>query len=207
MSDVPHFGLRRNLIQMVAGLACMPMVAQAAGGSAPPATASDPARGARPRTPPQKGRPGEFDFLSGQWRIQNQRLKTPGTQDWDRFESEATCWSILGGVASIEELRIPARNFSGMGMRLFDGEQQVWHELWMNAKSGSLTGPGMPGGFVGEAAVFEAEDKDGSTPIVVRSTWDRITANTCRWHQAVSRDGGVSWQPNWFMDWERQPVR
>ena len=24
-----------------------------------------------------------------------------------------------------------------------------------------------------------------------------------RWHQAVSRDGGATWEPNWFMDWRR----
>jgi hypothetical protein len=34
---------------------------------------------------------------------------------FDEFESEATAFSILGGLASVEELRMPARSFSGMG--------------------------------------------------------------------------------------------
>jgi hypothetical protein len=207
MGDSLGFGLRRSLIQCVAGMACAPMMVSAAGGGASSATPAGPVGSGQPKKPLPTGRAGEFDFLNGEWRIQNQRLKTPATNEWDHFESEATCWSILGGVASIEELRIPARNFSGMGLRLFDSDKQVWHELWMNAKSGSLLGPGMPGGFSEGVAVFEAEDKDGDTPIVVRSTWDGITATRCRWHQAVSRDGGVSWQANWLMDWERMPAR
>ncbi len=67
-----------------------------------------------------KGQPGEFDFLIGDWKIKNRRLKGPN--QWDEFEGESTCWSVLNGVGSIEELRIPARNFFGMGLRLLDRE-------------------------------------------------------------------------------------
>jgi hypothetical protein len=150
-----------------------------------------------------RGKPGEFDFLAGNWTIAHRRLKTPGTQDWDEFPGEATCWTILGGVGSVEELRIPARNFAGMGLRLLDVAGQVWWDYWVNAKSGVLTPPGMPGGFADGAGTFIADDKDGDQPIKVRGVWDRITRGSCRWHQAVSRDGGATWQPNWFMDWTR----
>jgi hypothetical protein len=40
---------------------------------------------------------------------------------------------ILAGVGSVEELRIPARNFSGMGLRLLDLEKKVWADHWVNA--------------------------------------------------------------------------
>lgn len=186
---------RRSLLQTVAGLALTPMLA-----SAP---AAGPAEGRPPIEPPPPGRAGEFDFLTGQWRIRHQRLKDAARDDWDRFDGEATCWSILGGVASIEELRIPARQFSGMGLRLFDSSRGHWFELWTNATGAALAGPGMPGGFRDGAAVFEADDSDGDTPIRVRSTWDRIIARGCRWQQAVSRDGGWTWAPNWIMEWER----
>ena len=106
-------------------------------------------------------------------------------------------------MASIEELRIPSRHFSGMGLRLFDGAKGHWFELWTNAKGASLTGPGTPGGFRDGVAVFEADDADGDQPIRVRSTWDRITPRSCRWQQSVSRDGGRHWEANWIMEWER----
>lgn len=149
------------------------------------------------------GKPGEFDFLAGQWTIAHRRLKTPGTTDWDEFAGEATCWSILGGVASIEELRIPARKFSGMGLRLLDVERKIWSDFWVNSASGVLTTPGTTGGFVDGVGIFETTDTDAGAPIVVRGVWDRITPRSCRWYQTVSRDAGKTWQPNWFMDWTR----
>jgi hypothetical protein len=50
---------------------------------------------------------------------------------------------------------------------------------------------------------FIADDADDGQPIKVRGVWDRITPTSCRWHQAVSRDGGKVWEENWFMDWVR----
>lgn len=195
MHDEHTLWPRRSLLQTVAGLALAPMVAQA-----PAATSGDEAL---PIPGPAPGRAGEFDFLTGEWRIRHRRLKDPARDEWDHFDGEATCWSILGGVASIEELRIPSRQFSGMGLRLFDGSKGHWFELWTNAKGASLAGPGMPGGFRDGAAVFEADDADGDRPIRVRSTWDRITPRSCRWQQSVSRDGGRSFTAGWIMEWER----
>lgn len=150
---------------------------------------------------PRPGKLGEFDFLAGEWRISHRRLKAPG--DWDVFNGEATCWTILGGVGSIEELRIPERNFSGMGLRLLDLEKHVWNDFWVNAKSGVLAPPGQTGAFENGVGTFGADDMDGDQPIKVRGVWDRITATSCRWRQGVSRDGGRTWEDNWFMDWTR----
>lgn len=151
--------------------------------------------------PPSPGKPGDFDFLQGEWKIAHQRLRSPG--DWDRFEGEATCWSILGGVASIEELRIPARDFSGMGLRTLNRETGVWSDYWMNAKFGIVGSEGVPGGFVRGEGVFLSDDKEGDTPLKVIGLWDAITASSCRWRQGVSRDGGATWDWNWIMDWTR----
>jgi len=147
------------------------------------------------------GVPGDFDFLTGNWKIAHRRLKSADV--WDEFTGEATCWGILGGVGSVEELRIPARKFAGMGLRLLDVEKKQWNDFWVNAQSGVLTTPGMTGSFADGVGTFEADDMDGTTPIKARGIWDRITKTSCRWHQTVSRDGGKTWQPNWFMDWVR----
>ncbi|MFO0859210.1 MAG: hypothetical protein U0570_01550 [Phycisphaerales bacterium] len=153
------------------------------------------------------GTPGEFSFLDGNWKIKHRRLKTPGpaaaTKEWDEFEGEATCWSILGGVGSLEELRIPSRNFAGMGLRLLDVEKKIWNDFWVNGKSGVLTTPGQTGGFENGVGTFGADDMDGDKPIKVKGVWDRITPNSCRWWQAVSWDDGKTWEENWFMDWTR----
>ena len=152
---------------------------------------------------PSTGKPGDFDFLNGHWHIQHRRLKPGSLDDWDAFEGQASCWSILNGCASVEELRIPARQFSGMGLRLLNREKQVWSDFWVNEQSGILLAPGVEGNFEHGQGVFTAHEMDGAQAIQVRGIWDNISANGCRWQQAVSRDGGASWQTNWLMDWVR----
>ncbi len=165
------------------------------------ASAQTPEQAAGTVAAPPPGKPGEFDWLAGEWRIKNRRLLA--SKEWDLFDGEATCWTILAGVGSIEELRIPARNFSGMGIRLLDQTTNLWNDFWVNAKSGVLATPGQTGGFIDGAGVFGADDMDGDTPIKVRGVWDNISAATCRWRQSVSRDGSRTWEDNWIMDWTR----
>jgi hypothetical protein len=150
-----------------------------------------------------EGKAGDFDFLAGEWKINHRRLKDAKKGEWDAFEGEATCWTILGGVGSIEELRIPARNFAGAGIRLLDTEKKLWRDFWVNGKSGVLTPPGMPGNFENGVGTFVSDDMDGKQKIKVRGVWDRITPTSCRWHQAISRNAGKTWEDNWFMDWTK----
>lgn len=145
--------------------------------------------------------PGQFDWLSGEWRIAHRRLEAPG--EWDVFDGEATCWSILDGRAHVEELRIPVRDFAGLGLRTLDPEAGVWIDWWMNAKVGKLGGEGVAGGFIGGDGVFDSEDRDDQGPMIVRGLWDRITGTSHRWRQGVSRDGGTTWDWNWIMDWTK----
>lgn len=173
----------------------------AAGLAVSVAGATDAADGTAAPAPPP-GKPGDFDFLAGEWKIRHRRFKA-AEGVWDEFEGEATCWTILGGVASVEELRIPARDFSGMGLRLLDVEKRVWSDFWVNAKSGVFGGGGTPGYFIDGVGVFIADEMDGDKPIKVRGLWDRITPTSCRWSQALSYDGGATWQDQWIMDWRR----
>jgi hypothetical protein len=187
MNDDPNDGQRRHLMQLAAGL-----VASAGAVSATAIAAA--------KAPAPTGKPGDFDFLSGQWKIKNKQLKNG---KWDTFDSEATVFGILAGVASIEELRIPARNFSGMGLRLLDLPRKLWADYWVNAKSGVLTPPPSWGSFENGVGLWDSDGKDGEQAIIVRGAWDMITPTSCRWYQASSRDGGKSWQESWVMHWHR----
>jgi hypothetical protein len=150
------------------------------------------------RTP---GAPGDFNFLAGEWRIRHRRLRKPG--DWDSFEGEATCWNIMGGVGSVEELRIPARNFSGMGLRLLDLKTRVWSDYWVNAAVGQLGAAGLTGSFEKGDGLFYADDVADGRPVKGAGIWDLITPTSCRWRQATSRDGGKTWEQTWIMRWAR----
>ena len=151
---------------------------------------------------PTAGKPGDFAFLDGEWRIRHRWLRN-GSTTWDSFEGEATCWTILGGVGSVEELRIPARDFSGMGLRMLDVEKKVWSDFWVNAKSGVLTTPGQTGSFENGSGIFYTRDTEDGKPAIYAGIWDRITSSACRWRQAASYDEGKTWAQSWIMDWTR----
>lgn len=121
---------------------------------------------------------------------------------WLEFPGEATVHAALAGNASIEELRIPARNFSGIGLRLYDAAAGVWNDHWINGQQRRVNGA-MAGTFENGVGTFLADDTDGETPIKARGIWDRITPTSCRWRQGVSRDAGTTWEDTWFMDWTR----
>lgn len=181
---------RRGMLQTAAALA-MAMVA--AGGGAARARAV-----AAPGTAPAGG--GDFAFLAGEWTIRHKRL-TDGR--WDAFGGEATVHSLLGGLASIEELRIPERHFFGMGVRTFHLKERRWADHWMSAGNGVVNDP-MMGSFADGVGTFLAEDKlDGGGTLIARGVWDRITPTSCRWHQSTSTDGGQTWTWDWYMDWTR----
>lgn len=173
---------RRTVLKTAAGLAVAPGLLASAARSTP-------------------ARAGEFDFLTGEWRIRHRREKTPG--EWDEFEGEASCWSILNGVAHVEELRIPARDFSGLGLRTLDAANGVWLDFWMNAKTGVPGATGTPGRFVDGVGNFDAAEFENGEPVIYRGSWDEITGESHRWRQGVSRDNGQTWAWNWVMQWTR----
>ena len=125
MTNVPSDSQRRTLLQVVASMAAVGQF-----GISPASAATT--------SPAASGAAGDFDFLSGSWKIKHRQLKD---NKWDLFEGEASVFAILGGVASVEELRIPDRKFSGMGLRLLDIERKLWADYWVNGKSGILNSP------------------------------------------------------------------
>lgn len=151
---------------------------------------------------PTPGKRGDFDFLAGEWRIRHYWRAKPDDA-WLQFTGEATCWTIMGGVGSVEELRIPARDFNGMGLRLLDVDKRVWADHWVNAKSGVLGRDGQAGSFENGVGIFIGDDEDGGQPIKSGGLWDRITPRSCPWRQVLSRDGGKTWAHTWVMHWQR----
>jgi hypothetical protein len=187
---------RRLLLSAGVALGAAALVPAAASSEAPAFDAIPPIPSS-----PTPGKPGDFNFLAGEWRIRHRWLKNG--KDWESFDGEATCWTILGGIGSVEELRIPARNFNGLGLRLLDVENKVWSDFWVNAKSGVLTTPGQTGSFENGAGIFYTRDTEDGKPAIYAGIWDRITPGGCRWRQAASYDEGRTWAQNWIMDWTR----
>ena len=64
--------------------------------------------------------------------------------------------------------------------------------------AGRLTVP-MVGEFKNGIGIFTCDDEFEGKPIIVRYIWSNITANSARWGQAFSPDGGKTRETNWVM--------
>ncbi len=145
---------------------------------------------------------GDFDFLAGNWHIRHKRLKDSTKDEWQRFDSSATVHRVLGGMGSIEELRKADGSYMGMGVRVWLPEVEKWADHWTSADNGVVNAPQL-GNFIDGDGVFMTEAEVDGTKWQYRGVWDRITLKSCRWHQSVSKDGGNSWEWNWWMEWTR----
>ena len=155
----------------------------------------------KPGKPTGKGI-GDFDFLAGEWTIAHRRLKDGTSDIWEDSVSGATVHRVLDGMGSIEELRAPSGKFMGMGVRVWLPQESKWADHWTSAANGVVNAP-QKGEFIDGEGVFISEEQVDGVDWLYRGIWDKITPNSCRWHQSSSKDGGKNWQWNWWMDWTR----
>lgn len=149
------------------------------------------------------GKPTDFDFYAGDWRIKNRRLKqmNSNSNEWDEFSATQKCWALLDGVANVDEFDCPERGFKGMSLRTLDLETRLWSIYWINSTSGKLLNPVL-GGFKHDHGVFYGDEAVAGEPVIVKFEW-WVHPNSPVWKQSYSWDGGVTWELNWTMDMTR----
>ena len=145
----------------------------------------------------------DFDFLVGSWNVLNRRLikRLVGCTDWAEFTASATSWRLFDGMANVDEIAFPDGT-RGLTLRLFDRSSGQWSLYWASSEGCALFPP-VVGRFADGRGVFYGADTEGGTPVQVRFVWSDITANSARWEQAFSTDGGASWEINWTMHFSR----
>jgi hypothetical protein len=148
----------------------------------------------------------DFDFIIGSWKVRNRRLKQrlKGSDSWEEFEGRAVARKIWGGAANIDEYdaESPSGRIHGMTLRLYNPKSQQWSIYWANRANGVLDTP-MIGGFRDGRGEFYDQEMFEGRSIYVRFIWSNITADSARWEQAFSPDGGKNWETNWIMEFTR----
>lgn len=154
------------------------------------------------------GRDGEhgFDFLHGEWRIHNRRLRCPltGSTEWYEFEGSSVERPFWDGQGNLEEYEgnSPNGRIRGLALRLYDPYSKQWSIHWSSGATGTLD-RAMVGGFRNGRGEFYNQDLFEGREVMVRFIWTSINANAARWEQAFSADGGRTWETNWIMDFTR----
>jgi hypothetical protein len=148
----------------------------------------------------------DFDFIIGNWKIHNRRLRNPltGSTSWVEFEGTSVAHTIWGGRAYLDEAEFddPSGHIQGMTLRLYDPKTHLWSLHWATSTQGTLGIPTVGHFSNGRGEFYDHEVFQGRA-IFVRFLWLDIKLNSCHWEQAFSADGGKTWETNWTMDFER----
>ena len=156
-------------------------------------------------TPPASG-VNAFDFLVGTWKVHHRRLKRrlAGDESWVEFGGHSCMRTILGGLGNIDEnvVGLPDGAYEAFTLRLFDASLQRWSIWWVDGRNPAMEPP-VHGSFTDGVGSFFGDDVFEGRPIVVRFVWSEITPGSARWEQALSEDGGRTWETNWVMHFER----
>ena len=149
----------------------------------------------------------DFDFEFGTWRVRHRRLvrRLAGCTDWEDFDGTSVTRPVLGGAGNIEDnvIDLPSGSVRAIAIRSFDPAQGAWAIWWLSSAAPHRMDVPVIGRFQGGVGTFTAQDTHDGRPVLVRFLWSRTDTPQPRWEQALSPDGGATWETNWTMQFHR----
>jgi len=184
----------------IGALVCAALLTGAAP-AAEPGAAAAPAAGAAPAVATPRDGQNDFDFDIGVWKTHLKRLMHPltGSTTWVELDGTTVVRKIWDGKANLAELETDAASghLQVISLRLYDPQARQWSLNTANVKVGTLGVPTVGEFKNGRGEFYDQETFNGRT-ILVRNVWSDISANSCRFEQAFSEDGGKTWEVNWI---------
>jgi hypothetical protein len=148
----------------------------------------------------------DFDFFIGKWNVRHRRLRErlKGSTSWEEFDGVSTAQLILDGIGNFDEITLERETGRVVGctLRLFNSKTQEWSIHWSSSLTGTLDVP-MIGAFKDGRGVFYAQETHEGKHVFSRFIWSEMTEKSCKWEQALSEDGGRTWETNWTMHFTR----
>ena len=143
----------------------------------------------------------DFDFEIGTWKTHLRRLVHPltGSTTWVELEGTTVVRKVWNGRANLAELEAdsPSGHLEVLSLRLYDPQSRQWSLNSANSNSGTLGQPTIGEFRNGRGEFYDQESFNGRT-ILVRNVWSDITADSGRFEQSFSDDGGKTWEINWI---------
>jgi hypothetical protein len=143
----------------------------------------------------------DFDFEIGVWKTHLRRLVRPltGSSQWVEYQGTSVVRSVLDGRANLVELRVagPAGRIEGVSLRLYNPQARQW-SLNFASLSGGTMSPPVFGEFKGGRGEFYGPETLDGRAILARFVMTEISADSWRFEQAFSADGGRTWEVNWI---------
>jgi len=143
----------------------------------------------------------DFDFEIGTWKTHVRRRLRPltGSTEWVEMNGTSVVRKVWDGRANLVELvaDTSAGRFEGLSLRLYNPQSKQWSLNFVNARDGVMTPPTI-GQFKDGRGEFFAQETLNGRAIFVKFVISEITADSCRFEQSFSDDGGRTWEVNWI---------
>jgi hypothetical protein len=150
----------------------------------------------------------DFDFHIGTWATRLSRLEKPlsGSTRWLEYTGTTLVTKVWNGKANLVELdaKGPAGSIEALSLRLYNPQARQWSLNFSNSRGGTLSEPSV-GEFTGRRGEFYSQESFNDRMILVRFVIDATTADSVRFEQAFSNDGGRTWELNWVATDTRLP--
>jgi hypothetical protein len=144
----------------------------------------------------------DFDWDIGTWTTHQRRLLHPlsGSTTWvDYYGTDAVQKLWDGANSGMIRAEGPGGHLEIFTLRLYDPNARTWSIFFANRAAGAVSLPPVVGSFKdGRGEFFDNETFNGK-PIRVRFAVSDITANSCKFVQAFSADGGKTWETNFIV--------
>jgi len=178
MTIVTPLKPRMVLAMLLLAMVCTPMSAQAEAGGA-----------------------ADFDWEIGLWSTHAQ-VRAPLATDapWAEFDGTSDVRALSNERANTIDLALSNTDggrIEGVSLRLFNPQTGQWNINFANMRDGTLTAP-VYGGFRDGRGVFYGQDTVDGRVVMVRFVISDITADSARFVQSYSADGGRTWIDNWI---------
>ena len=140
----------------------------------------------------------DFDFNVGIWKTHIKRLQHPltGSTTWVELNGTVTVRKVWDGRALIEEIEAdgPTGHFEGLTLFLYNPQSHQWSQNFASSHDGVLTQPTIGEFKDGRGELYNQESFNGRA-ILVRGVWSDIQADSHRFEESRSDDGGKTWEP------------
>jgi hypothetical protein len=143
----------------------------------------------------------DFDFEIGTWHTHLKRLQHPltGSTTWIEYDGSSVIRKIWKGRANLVELEVdgPTGHIEALSLRLYNPQSHQWSLNFANSAQGAISVPTV-GEFKNNRGEFYDQEPFNDRTILVRNVFENISANSYRFEQAFSDDGGKTWEVNWI---------
>lgn len=144
----------------------------------------------------------DFDWDIGAWQTQQRRRLHPltGSNTWVEYHGTDVVKRLWDGANSgMIEADGPAGHLEIFTIRLYNPDSHQWTISFTRPGVGEMLPP-LSGEFNNGKAEFYDQEPYNGRQILVRFAISDITADSCRFEQSFSSDGGKTWEVNFIVN-------